>query len=69
MNITTIPLEQYLLETENLKKQISYLEEQLAWFRRQIFGKKSERIVESNEVQLTLLDLSAFETLSKKLKK
>lgn len=62
MNTTTIPLEQHLLEKDQLQKKISYLEEQLEWFKRQIFGKKSERIVESNEIQLTLLDLKALGT-------
>jgi transposase len=35
------------------KEKITYLEEQLAWFKRQIFGKRSERIVSSfSEEQL-----------------
>lgn len=42
-------------ENIQLKQSISYLEEQLAWFKRQIFGPKSEQTVKSvNESQLHL---------------
>ncbi|MEI6243379.1 MAG: IS66 family transposase [Chlamydiota bacterium] len=44
------------LDTEQLQKElvlrdqkISYLEEQLAWFKRQIFGKRSEKVIENSE--------------------
>lgn len=33
------------LEIEKLKNEILYLKEQLAWFKNQVFGKKSERII------------------------
>jgi len=40
---------------ENRDQQINYLEEQLAWFKRQIFGKRSERVASNlNNQQLTL---------------
>ena len=63
MNTLTIPLEQHLKETEFLRtevetlcKKIKYLEEQLNWFQKQIFGKRSEKIVEESANQLTLFD-------------
>ena len=42
------------LQTENaeLHNEIVCLEEQLAWFKRQIFGKKSERVVDTQPEQL-----------------
>ena len=52
MTASTIPLEQYIAENSQLKKtiesltgEVSQLKEQLEWFRRQIFGQKSEKIV------------------------
>ena len=40
---------------EHRDHKITYLEEQLAWFKRQIFGKRSERVVANlNSQQLTL---------------
>ena len=40
-------------ENSQLRAQIIYLEEQLAWFKRQIFGRKSERILSNlNSEQL-----------------
>jgi len=42
-------------ENTQLKQTISYLEEQLAWLKRQIFGPKSEKTVKTvNESQLLL---------------
>lgn len=42
------------LETRLLERdqRITYLEEQIAWLKRQIFGKKSERVVDTNQEQL-----------------
>lgn len=57
MNPSTIPLEQHLAETQRLQKEIAYLSEQLEWFKRQIFGQKSERIVQIPDDQLTLFEL------------
>lgn len=55
MNASTITQEEYLKQAvewkateEALQKKIVYLEEQLEWFKKQIFGKKSERIVDSH---------------------
>ena len=39
----------------HLSQENNYLKEQLSWFKRQIFGKRSERIVSDlNEQQLPL---------------
>jgi transposase len=50
MTTPTITLEEYLAIVESLKKdndslqlQVKYLSEQLAWFTKQIFGKRSEK--------------------------
>jgi transposase len=45
-------------------QKIQYLEEQLAWFKRQIFGKRSERVVSNLDSQQLLFD--GFETLAQK---
>src|ERR1700746_279754 len=37
-------------------QQIQYLEEQLAWFKRQIFGKRSERVVSDLNGQQLLFE-------------
>jgi len=39
-------------ENAELRTEVLYLKEQLAWLKRQIFGKKSERIVDANPEQL-----------------
>lgn len=60
MITATIPLEQHQEETskwkdtvESLQNKVDYLEEQLEWFKKQIFGHKSEKVIESKtEVQL-----------------
>jgi transposase len=53
MTTSIISLEEYLKEAaqwkttvDALQKQVKYLEEQLEWFKKQVFGKKSERIVD-----------------------
>src|SRR5262249_8779023 len=38
---------------------IHYLNEQIEWFKRQIFGKRSEKIVSPNSTQLTFEGLDA----------
>lgn len=48
----TISLENLSKENAQLKGEVHYLKEQLEWFRRQIFGKRSEKIVSGpNEFQ------------------
>jgi len=49
---STIPLEQYLQvkeENDSLKNQLTVLREQFEWLRRQVFGKRSERIIDHDE--------------------
>ena len=56
MTDSTIPLEQHLNEISkwekniaNLSNEIVYLKEQIEWFKRQIFGQKTEKFVEPNQ--------------------
>jgi transposase len=53
------------LQTENLtlKNQVKYLEEQLAWLKRQVFGQKSEKVISTSNAQQLLLE--GFENLEK----
>lgn len=51
--------EQLKNENADLRCKVVYLEEQLAWFKRQIFGKRSERIV--SEVNSQQMEFSGFE--------
>ena len=60
MTTATIPLEQHLTEVSQFKKtveslngEVQFLKEQLEWFKKQIFGQKTEKFVDSkNESQL-----------------
>ena len=56
VEITLEFLQNQLMERD---AKILYLEEQLAWLKRQIFGKKSERVVDTNQEQLQLDGLEA----------
>lgn len=56
MTTSTISLEQHLKEfaqwqktEEFLKGKIAYLEEQIEWFKRQIFGQKAEKFVDNKK--------------------
>ncbi len=52
MTTPTIPLEQYLevvKEKDSLRDQLKELKEQFEWLRRQVFGKRSEKIIENEE--------------------
>ena len=60
MNDSTITLESVLEINKSLQNEIQALKEQLAWFHRQIFGKRSEKIINSSEVHPTLFDLEPF---------
>jgi transposase len=62
----SISAERFEVEIALRDQKIHYLEEQLAWFKRQIFGKKSERIVSDlNNVQLQLEGLETLEAQNK----
>ena len=53
-------------ENAELRCEVIYLKEQLAWFKRQIFGKKSERIVSDlNDKQLYLEGLEPLKAQEK----
>lgn len=66
---TSATLESLQSEIKTLRGEISYLKEQNEWFRRQCFGKRSEKIVaDLNDAQLTFenFDLSKEEPEEKK---
>lgn len=53
MNASSIPLEQHNQTITALNDKIKYLEEQLEWFKRQLFGKKAETFIDTqNSEQL-----------------
>lgn len=55
MDTLTPSLEQLQRENTELRQELRLLRDQLDWFRRQIFGKRSEKIVDTpGEVQLEL---------------
>jgi transposase len=64
MTTATIPLEQHIQETSDLKDEIRVLKEQLDWFKRQVFGKRSERIVSNLNPQQLMFE--GFENLASK---
>lgn len=63
--ITTKNTSTDALEKDNLililRNEVSYLKEQLEWFRRQVFGQRSEKIIPQNEDQLLLDGFEALE--------
>lgn len=52
------------LENQNLSQEVQQLQEQLAWFKKQIFGKRSERNVSDLNTQQLLFE--GFENLATK---
>src|SRR5271169_5675487 len=57
------------IEIAERDQKITYLEEQLAWFKRQIFGRKSERAVSDlNREQLELTGLETIQTAAEEQK-
>jgi transposase len=67
INSELLDRESLLTEIATRDHKIHYLEEQLAWFKRQIFGKRSERVVSDlNSQQLTF---DGFENLASEKKK
>jgi transposase len=57
MNGLTVPLEEHLVEVQKLTNEIANLKEQLAWFNRNLFGKRSEKIITNVDECQPLLDL------------
>ncbi len=60
METSTLSLEHLQSEIYSLRNENSFLKEQLEWFRRQIFGKRSEKVVDDGGQQLYL---EGFENL------
>lgn len=56
MKTSTITLEAHQSEVSKLQEKICFLEEQLNWLQRQIFGQKSEKFVDDKKGQQLLLD-------------
>src|SRR5271167_4715009 len=53
MSTSTITLEQHTKEVGALKGEITFLKEQLDWFKRQLFGQKADKFADpKNEEQL-----------------
>lgn len=65
INDSIITLESVIKINESLQIEIGCLKEKLAWFEKQIFGKRSEKIIESSPLQLPLFDLPT-DTLEEK---
>lgn len=65
----TVSLEEYAATVTSLKNEIVRLNEQLEWFKRQVFGAKSEKFI-SNENQLTFpgLEIPSQEAKQEKTK-
>ena len=61
MTSSTITLEDSLKKVESLEKEVLNLKEQLDWFKRQVFGKRSEKVIENHTDQLTLFNLETKE--------
>jgi transposase len=60
MKAPATPLETSSEIIISLQKEVKHLKEQLAWFQRQVFGKRSEKVVEDAAEQPTLFDLNLF---------
>jgi transposase len=54
MKTLTITLEQAIETIENLQKEVKSLTEQLDWFKRQIFGQRSEKLIHLGPQELLL---------------
>jgi transposase len=68
--VQTIPYEQLEKENCQLRNDVAFLNEQLEWFKRQIFGKRSERIVNKpNEHQLMFEGFEGHQTETEKKEK
>ena len=60
MDNTQTTLESASKTIEALQSEIARLKEQLAWFQKQVFGKRSEKIIPSCPMHPTLFDLDAI---------
>lgn len=57
-----------LKQNQNLGQQVQSLQEQVEWFKKQIFGKRSERIVKNSRYQLYLEGMEPSEELVPEVK-
>jgi transposase len=70
INVPTITLEQHQEIVGSLQQKISYLQEQLEWFQRQIFGQRSEKFIadlDQKQMTMELLDTVPSSTLPKQI--
>jgi transposase len=51
MTLTAISLEQHTKEVAALQSEITFLKEQLDWFKKQLFGQKAEKFVDTQSKQ------------------
>ena len=63
MILASLSIEDLQQHNATLSVENLFLKEQLEWFKRQIFGKKSERVIGANQDQL---QFEGFEQLSEK---
>lgn len=54
MKTSTIPLEQHTQEIKILHNEIHHLKEQIEWFKKQLFGQKTEKFVDTQSSQQLL---------------
>ena len=66
MNDSTITLEAASATIDSLRKEITSLKEELAWFHRNMFGKRSEKIIQTSAQQLTFFPLEENQEVEKK---
>jgi len=62
-------IEQLQKQNASLQNENSYLKEQLEWFKRQIFGKRSEKVIPPNENQLEFDGFGDLQKVEKDEKK
>lgn len=65
----SIPIEQHQNEVVTLKNEISSLKEQIEWFKRNMFGKRSEKVIPKNEYQLEFDGFGDLQEIEKDEKK
>ncbi|MGZ3733245.1 MAG: transposase domain-containing protein [Parachlamydiaceae bacterium] len=69
INYNRLDRKNLLVEIASRDSKIQELEEQLSWFKRQIFGKRSERVVSDlNEQQLVFEGFESLPTSEKEKK-
>ena len=65
MTTLTISLEQHSKEISDLKNEIKFLNEQIEWFKKQIFGKKADKFIDTtHDEQLCFEGFEKLEPIS-----